>query len=392
MSLVNLMMLYLNRQERSKGIPEELKDFYNKIQYNKWLNYKNDTDQFIIVKTIINIIICMIYLLSPIYSYISKLFPSNILINSICMLIVISIFETIISSIEDYYRNFVIEEKFNMNKMTKKTFLIDTIKDFILDLLLMIILFIFVHFFYQWFSYVGFIILFIVLAIIISIIQRNSLFILKIYNKFTDIEDGELKDKLISLVEKHGFKLKGIYVMDASKRTKRANAFCLGNGKKKEICIDDNMFNQYSDDEIIAVFAHELGHAVYKHGNKLKWLTYLNIVILYMTFIFILLNPSIYSQYIVNTNYYMVMFITGILVEPIAFLLNIPASYYSRKCEYEADSFANKEGYGEHLVNILKKLTRNDLSDVMPHPLVVKLTYSHPTLLQRIHNIKGEDR
>ncbi len=387
-SLVRMLKLYLNRKERLKGMPKELEGVYSKTQYNKWLDYENEIDNFLICKEAINIVILFIVLFTPIYNYISSLFPRNILINSIGMLIVVCLFDLIFNLFEGYYSNFVIEEKFHMNKMTKKTFIIDQLKDFGINILLMIVLFVFVHYFYMWFSYVGFIVLFVVLAIIVFIIQRNSLWILKIYNKFSDVEDGELKNRLIYLVEKHGFELKGIYVMDASKRTKRANAFCLGDGKKKEICIDDNMFTYYSQEEIISVFAHELGHAVYKHGDKLKWLNYLSVIVIYFAFILVLLNPYIYRSFVGITNYFMVMFIVGIIVEPITFLLSIPANMFSRKCEYEADSFAAKEGYGEYLIQILKKLTRDDMSDALPHPLVVKLTYSHPTLLERIENIR----
>lgn len=386
--IFKFIKIYLNKSERKKGLPDSLKDYYNQTQYQKWLNYENATDQFSIIRNIINLIITAILLLSPFYHWLSSLFVDDILINSLCMIFVIFVFENIFSIIESYYMTFVIEEKFGMNNTTLKIFFIDSIKEFFLDLLLIILLTVFVHYFYLWFSYYGFVILFVLLAMIIYVLQRNSLWLLKIYNKFTPLEDQELKDKLVELVEKQGFELKGIYVMDASKRTKRANAFCLGE-KKKEICIDDNMFQYYSHDEILAVFCHELGHAVYDHSHKLKWITYMKGIVLFSMFIYVLINPSLYSDLgIYQLNYSMTIYVLGTFITPIMFLLDIPFAYYSRKCEDEADGFAVSQGYGSELQTLLKKLTRDDLSDVLPHPFIVKLTYSHPSLIQRLDHIE----
>lgn len=386
--IFKVIKIYLNKSERKKGLPDSLKDYYSQIQYQKWLNYENDTDRFAIITNMIKLIITAVLLLSPFYSWLSSLFIDDILINSLCMIFVIFIFESILSIIESYYMTFIIEEKFGMNNMTIKTFIIDNMKEFILDFLLIMLLTVFVHYFYSWFSYYGFVILFVLLAMIIYVLQRNSLWLLKIYNKFTPLEDQELKEKLVELVEKQGFELKGIYVMDASKRTKRANAFCLGD-HKKEICIDDNMFKYYSHDEILSVFCHELGHAVYNHSRKLKWFTYVKGIVLFSMFIYVLIDPSLYSDLgIYQLNYSMTIYVLSTLITPLMFLLDIPFNYYSRKCEDEADGFAVLQGYGSELQRILKKLTRNDLSDVLPHPLIVKLTYSHPSLIQRLENIE----
>jgi len=386
--IFKILKIYLNKKEREKGLPESLKDFYSQSQHQKWLHYEDDTDRFSLIRNTFHFVITIILLMSPFYSWLSSLFVNHVLMNSLLMMIVLYIFESILSLMESYYVTFVIEEKFGMNNTTIKTFLIDAIKEFVVDLLLIVILMSFVHYFYQWFSYYGFIIIFIILAIIMYIIQRNSLWILKIYNQFTPLEDNELKQRLIELVEKEGFELKGVYVMDASKRTKRANAFCLGE-KKKEICIDDNMFKYYSDDEILAVFCHELGHAVYNHSHKLKWFTYMKGILLFLLFIYVLVNPSLYVDFgIHQLNYYMAMYVLSTLVTPIMFFIDIPINYYSRKCEEEADEFAVQQGYGRDLARLLKKLTRDDLSDVSPDPLIAKLTYSHPPLIQRLNHIE----
>lgn len=388
MLIVKVVKLYLNKKQRDKGLSEELKGFYTKFQYNKWIRYENVTDKFAVIKYIVHFMIDCLLILSPFYSFLYSLFSEDVLLSSLGMICTMYVFESILGMFEDYFRIFKIEEKFGMNKTTFKTFIVDTVKEFIIDIVMIVLVILFVHYFYQWFSFYGFIVLFVFFGCIIAVIQKNSLWILKIYNQFTPLEDNDFKRRITDLVSNQGFKLKGIYVMDASKRTTRANAFCLGD-KEKEICIDDNMFTQYSDDEILAVFSHELGHAVYNHSQKLKLMNYFKMIMFFILFVIIVSDPSLYYDLgIHQLNYYMIMVLISHFIEPLMFLLEIPASQLSRKCEYEADEFAVEQGYGRQLKDILMKLTKNSLSDVLPHPLVVKLTYSHPSLMQRVKNIE----
>ena len=144
--------------------------------------------------------------------------------------------------------------------------------------------------------------------------KKNGLRILRIYNQFTPLEDGEFKNKIYDLVSKQGFKLKGVYIMDASKRTTRANAFCLGD-KEKEICIDDNMFKNYSDKEILAVFSHELGHAVYNHNQQLKLMNYFKMTLFFILFIVVVIDPTLYRDFGINQlNYYMIMILLNLTI------------------------------------------------------------------------------
>lgn len=388
MLMVKLLKLYLNKNQRDKGLPDELKGFYSKHQYNKWMRYENVTDNYAVIKLVIHFIFDCILILSPFYCFLSSLFDQDVLLNSLGMICVMYVFESLVGMIEEYYRIFKIEEKFGMNKTTIKTFIGDSVKEFVIDILMIIILVLFVHYFYKWFSFYGFVVLFIVIGGFVTIIQKNGLRILRIYNQFTPLEDGEFKNKIYDLVSKQGFKLKGVYIMDASKRTTRANAFCLGD-KEKEICIDDNMFKNYSDKEILAVFSHELGHAVYNHNQQLKLMNYFKMTMFFILFIVVVIDPTLYRDFGINQlNYYMIMILLSHFISPLMFLLDIPASQLSRKCEYEADEFAAGQGYGIELANILKKLTKNSLSDVLPHPLVVKLTYSHPSLIERVNKLK----
>lgn len=386
-----ILKLYLNRQERQKEIPESLKTIYVSYDYQKWKNYEDDTDKSAFVNIFVSTIISTILILSPIYAYLYQLLPSSILLNSLSMMIIMVTFEECIESIFNFYDTFVIEEKYHMNTSTYRIFFMDLIKSIVLDILLFAGLFVFVHYFMKWFSYWGMLVLFGVLTVIVRWVQKHPLFILRIFNHFIPLEDGALKEQLTSLVEKQGFELKGIYIMDASTRTKRANAFCCGEGKKKEICIDDNMFHQYSDEEIVAVFCHELGHAVYKHGEKMKWQTFIQGIMLFLLLMFIYFHPNLYQCFHIDQlNYYMICFVLSLVVNPLIIIMDALKNAYSRQYEFEADHFATMQGYGQALIRVLKKLAKDDLADIQPHPWVVKMTYSHPPFHLRLDAIERD--
>ncbi|WP_050635556.1 M48 family metallopeptidase [Candidatus Stoquefichus sp. SB1] len=384
-SLYSLFLLFLNHRQRRLKLPENIQDVYDLHEYQRWQAYEDETDRFSMIYQTVEFLFISFMILSPYYQWISALFPKNILMNSLLMMFITSIIEMLVQIPFQYYQIFVIEEKYHMNTTKLQLFIIDLLKENIMNMGLLTILFVFVHFFSLWFGYGGFVILFIMMIILVGFIQRYPLLIMKIFNTFTPLEDEDLKDNLTKLVEKYGFKLKGIYVTDASKRTKRANAFCCGAGKKKEICLDDNMLMHYQKDEILAVFAHEFGHAIYRHTEKLRWLNYIQMIAMFGIFLFVMMNQWLYADFgIGQMNYFMVLVIVSWLISLMTDCFTIVTSYYSRLCEYEADAFAVKEGYGELLIHLLKKLSRNGLSNIYPHPLVVKLSYSHPPLSQRI--------
>lgn len=387
MTIVRLLKIYLNKIHREKGITDDLLCYYNESQYSKWMRYETKRDKYIVIKVLVTFCLNCLFYLTSFYSVIHNLFVKDIIINSLCMMFVVYCIESLIGLIFDYYWHFKLEDRFHMNRMSIRTFIVDEIKEFILDIILISILVILVHYVYLWFSIFGFIIVFLLMLVVVYIIQNNSLFILKLYNQFTPLQEGDLKDKLMKLVENNGFKIKGIYVMDASKRTKRANAFCIGD-YEKEICIDDNMLEFYSDDEIVAVFAHELGHAVYNHSKSMKRINYSRIIVLLVLAFVIFLDCGLYVEFGIDSlNYCMIMVILDNFMDMMMFLLSIPYNQLMRRNELEADCFAFKQGYGNELKNILIKLTSKSLSDMNPHPLIVRLTYTHPTLLERINNI-----
>ena len=289
----------------------------------------------------------------------------------------------------DYYDTFVIEEKYGLNKSTKMTFALDTIKETVLGTVISYALIVLIMVLFEKFGNMAIIWCTLAMIVIAVIIMLIIIPLMRIFNKFEPLEEGELKDKLLALCDKYGVRVKRIVVKDASRRTTTSNAFCTGIGNRKTISLDDNLVNAYSADEITAVFAHEFAHAKFRHVIKSLPFSVLGILISFVSLAIVLNIPSLYTAFgFDGMNYYFAQMMSGVIIWPLSTAMGIVGNYISRKHEYQADAFAAKEGYGQVLISALKRLSKESLSGVNPHPAMVILNYSHPTLSQRIDAIR----
>ena len=390
-NVFDFILVKLNDSYVKKPLPENVKDVYDEEKYNKWINYRNDTKKFSAVQTLVSAFLTMILLIFNVHSKVFYLFGFNRIVNYVLFILAFSLFSTIISIPFEYYQNFVIEEKYGFNKTTKKTFILDLLKSFAIGALLSIALLLLIMISFEKIGNWGILIMCVAVIVFNLVLALFSLTFLRIFNKFTPLEEGELRSGLESLCEKYNVKIKNIYVMDASKRTTRANAFCTGLGKKT-ISLDDNLVNNYSTDKIIAVFAHEFGHAKYKHTVRSVWFAFFRIIILILALGLILNIPSICSAFgFEEVNYYFAFTVLTMISWPVSRVFDVISNGISRKFEYQADAFAAKEGYGESLIGALKQLSKDALSNLNPHPFVVTLEHSHPTLSQRIDSIRSNE-
>ncbi len=207
----------------------------------------------------------------------------------------------------------------------------------------------------------------------------------RIGNKFEPLEEGELKDRLMELLTKHGYQVKAIEVLDASRRTTKLNAYFTGFGKMKTIVLYDNLVNAMSTDEICAVFAHEMGHGLHKDVPKQQIMNLGNLLLMAVLVWLMVREPAIHAAFgFAEINYGFAYILVGIclgLVQPLTGML---MNAYSRSAEYRADRQAVVEGYGPALVTALKKLARENFAHLSPAPALVVLEYSHPPLSERI--------
>lgn len=387
-NIFDFVLVKLNDSYVKKPLPENVKDVYDEEKYNKWINYRNDSKKFSAVETLVTAAISLGLYIFNVHAKVFSLFGLNEILSNLLLILVFTLFSTIISIPFSYYLNFVIEEKYGFNKTTIKTFIVDIIKEFLISIVLMSLLFLVVMFLFEKFHNLG--ILFTIIAVILFnlFVSLFSMTFLRIFNKFTPLEDGELRQSLTDLCEKYNVKIKEIYVMDASKRTTRANAFCTG-FTKKTISLDDNLVNNYSNDKIVAVFAHEFGHAKHKHVLKSMWFAFFRISILIISLGVILNFPIICRQFgFEDVNYFFAFSVLTMISWPASRVFDLISNKISRTFEYQADAFAAKEGYGESLIGALKQLSKDALTNLNPHPFVVMLEHSHPTLSQRIDAVR----
>jgi STE24 endopeptidase len=304
---------------------------------------------------------------------------------------IIMIGSDIISTPFSVYKTFVIEEKFGFNKTTVKTFILDKIKGLLMTVILGgSILTLIIWFYHQtqeqfWLYTWGIVIL---LTVFMNLFYARL--IVPLFNKQTPLEDGTLREQISEYAQSVGFSLKNIFIIDGSKRSTKANAYFSGFGSEKRITLYDTLVNDLEEEEIVAVLAHEVGH--YKRNHiifNLITSILLAGIMLFVLSVFIS-NPLLSNALGVEIPSFHVGLITfGMLYSPISELIGLAMNYISRKFEYQADDYAKTTYKAEPLISSLKKLSKNSLSNLTPHPSYVWMHYSHPTLLERIRNLRN---
>jgi len=317
-------------------------------------------------------------------------FSKNTLVISLLYFGIIYIANTLIYLPFNYYHSFVIEERFGFNKMTKPLFVKDTLKSIFLTTLIGGLVLVVILWFYNLFPHTFWIYTWIFIAVF-SIFMNlfYTKLIVPLFNKLTLLEEGTLKTTLEAFAQKVSFNLKAIFIIDGSKRSTKANAYFSGFGKTKKVVLYDTLLKDLTDDEIAAVLSHEIGHYKKKHIiYNLILSILLTGITLYILSIFI--NNPILSQAvgISKPSFHIGAIIFMILYTPISVLTGLLMNILSRKFEYQADNFAKKYGYADTLIAALKKLSKMSYSNLTPHKFYVFLNYSHPTLLQRIQNLR----
>ena len=383
---------YRNRKRMSPLIPEKLKGIYNDDDYARQQAYQKENSRFGLYTSLFSFIVTIIILAFGIFgwfdSFLREYIESPVLLT-LSYIGIIYLLNKIVSIPFSYYSTFTIEEKFGFNKSTPRIFWLDRIKGLLLTIILgggilFVILWIFGNLDQYWWLYAwGIVTLF---SLLMTFLYSDI--IVPLFNKQTPLEDGELRNAIESFAQKAGFELKNIYVMDASKRSTKANAYFTGFGSKKRIVLFDTLIKNLSTQEIVAVLAHEVGHYKKKHIIQQMIISVLYTgAMLYILSFF--LNSQALAEALGGTqpSFHLGIIAFSILFTPISLLLGLATSVLSRKNEYEADAYASDFGYGDELISGLKKLSVDSLSNLNPDPLYVFFYYSHPTLLQRIEHL-----
>ncbi len=388
--LYGLFLDIVRYRSSHNPVPKNVADVYDADTYLKWKAYHGEKVRWGIVTSAVSFAIDFVLILTNAYAAFARLFPDQVWWQLFAVML-LSALATLPLIPFSWYDTMHIEEKYGFNRTNGKTFTGDQIKQFILQLLLMVGLASMVMGLHK--SFGDWLILaFAVFAtLFLLFITFLYPFFSRLFNKFTPLEEGELKEGITKLLEKNGYKVRAIQVMDASRRSTKSNAYFTGFGKMKTIVLYDTLVAAMTTDEILAVFAHELGHGLHKDTLKSHILSFLQMLVLGLLAWATLRYPEIFRSFgFEGVNYgFVVLLIMSVEFALISPLFGLFVSWFSRQAEYRADAQAVKEGYGSALVSAIKKLAKENFADLSPSPILVALEYSHPTLSQRIDAIEA---
>lgn len=384
---------YLNAKNFDEQLPKELNDVYNSKEYKRSQSYKKANYGFGIINSLFGLSVILVFLFADGFAIVNGFAQSksdNPISIALLFFGIIFLGSTLLSLPFSYYATFVIEEKFGFNKTNHKTFILDQMKSLIISSILgggiLALIIWFYHltgknfWLYAWAAVTLF-------ALIMNMFY--SRLIVPMFNKQTPLEQNELRTKIESYAKKVGFAIDNIFIIDGSKRSTKANAYFSGFGSEKRITLYDTLVEDLEEDEIVAVLAHEVGHYKKKHIiYNLIASTLTTGLMLWLLSLFIdspLLSQALNIQ---EPSFHIGLIAFAILYSPISGITGFLMNTLSRKFEYQADDFAKATYQSKFLISSLKKLSSKSLSNLTPHKAYVFFHYAHPTLLQRIKNLR----
>ena len=393
--IVERGLAYLNTCNVKTVLPEQLKGLYDTDEYAKQQAYFKENQRFGMLTSSFSLLLILLMFFVGGFAFVDELAQQVTEIKILVSLIFFGIIffaNDIINIPFEIYDQFVIEQRYGFNKATPKIFVGDKIKGWLLGVLIGGGLIALISKIYEFTANHFWILAWIVVASFsIFISMFYSQLIVPLFNKQTPLPEGELRDEIEKFSQKAGFKLNNIFVMDGSKRSTKANAYFSGLGSKKRIVLFDTLINDLSTQEIVAVLAHEIGHYKKKHTLLALGMSLLSSLIMLYILGYFLDNDALAKAFgVEKASFHINILAFGILYTPVSVVLSLLSHIISRRNEYQADAYAAQYGFGEHLIEGLKKLSVKSLSNLQPHPAYVFFYHSHPTLLQRMEAIKNK--
>ncbi len=392
--LLDVVVETVNIRHAKTDLPEEYQGYYDAERYKTAQNYLMENTRFELITHTIMTPMMVGFILIGGFNFVDQLarsfglgpIPTGLIFAGILLLA-----SQMISIPFSIYSTFVIEAKYGFNRTTAKTFILDILKGWLLAAviggpLFSVVLWLFEKagswaWAYCWVVVVLFQIVLIFLAPVV---------IMPLFNKFYPLEHGELKTAIEDYAKSQKFKMRGVFKMDASKRSTKSNAFFTGFGRFRRIVLFDTLAERHNVDELVSVLAHEMGHYKKRHIFKSILISVMTTGLIFFLLSLFINNEGLFSAFKTeNTSIYASLCFFAFLYAPINTVVSIFSNTLSRKYEYEADAYAvSTYGKPESMISALKKLTVDNLSNLTPHPLKVFLSYSHPPVLKRIEAIR----
>ncbi|MGA9049222.1 MAG: M48 family metallopeptidase [Dehalococcoidia bacterium] len=393
--LLDLVSNILNLKALKLVPPDALKDIYTPDAYRRSQEYTRENTRFGLITGSFTLVLLLAFWFSGGFNWLDQAVRTwglGTIVSGLLYTGILLLAYNVVMLPFSIYATFVIEQHFGFNKTTPRTFVADRLKTLLLAAilgapLLACILALFelagvYAWLYCWAALTIYLLVF-------EFIAPN--WIMPLFNKFTPLGEGELRSSIINYAESVKFPISNVYVIDGSRRSSKSNAFFTGFGRNKRIALFDTLIAQHTVPELVAVLAHEIGHYKKKH---ILWGLITSIlhfgILLFLLSLFIN-SPGLYQAfYMQQPSIYTGLIFFGLLYTPIELILGVLMNMLSRKYEYDADRFAALTvPDATEMVDSLKKLSRNNLSNLTPHPLYVFLNYTHPPLLQRVHAIEA---
>lgn len=384
---------YLNHTHYRKPLPSIVKGVYDAKSLEKQWDYHNANYKLSTITSVLSFVATLVVILGYVLPWLDDRISGIVtpeFLRSAIFFGVIGLVAELFSIPFSLFDTFVIEERFGFNKSTLKTFVLDLVKSLMLSVVIGGILLFVVIWFWQvtgfWFWAWSWAIF---SAFSLFMMLFYSSLIVPLFNKQKPLEDGELRIAIETFADHVDFNIQNVFVIDASKRSSKTNAYFSGWGRKKRIVLYDTLIEKHTVEEIVAILAHEIGH--YKHRHTLLGAVMSIFTTGFFLFVFGLFsNYPIFSQALGfdQPSFHASVIAFVFLIEPLSLLTGLTSSMISRRFEYQADHFVVEQGMGKALSEALCKLSADNLSNVNPHPWYVFFHYSHPPLYQRLRQLE----
>jgi len=392
---LHLVTEVLNVSKISPDLPTEFDSYFDTEKYKTSQQYLKENTRLSLFEASLSMVVLLPFIVLGGFNWVDlwvRQFDVGPIVTGLIFFGVLGFLGRLMSLPFTVYHTFGIEKKYGFNKTTIKTFVLDRVKGFILLLILgvpvaSLILWFFgrgddLAWVWCWLFLTAF-------QLVMSIIA--PVLIMPIFNKFDSLEDGELRQGIESYAKGQDFDLSGVFRMDGSKRSTKSNAFFTGIGRFRRIVLFDTLIENHTAGEVVAVIAHEMGHYKKKHIYKSMFMSFLSSGFMLFVLSLFIENPGLFAAFKMETlSVYASFVFFSFLYTPIDLVTGVASNIFSRKHEFEADEYAVTTGNDStDMVNALKKLSVDNLSNLKPHPLKVFLEYSHPPVLKRIHAIES---
>lgn len=386
----------LNQRSWSAEIPEGFKDLYDAEKYERARQYDREKTRLGQVSGTFSLVVILGFLFAGGFAWLNawtaSLAPGPVW-HTLLFFGALFLAGDALSTPFSIYAIFHIEDKYGFNRMTWKTYWTDKVKSLLLTAVLGGgVLGLVTWFYYSageafwWYAWVA------VTTVSVFFAMFYTSLIVPLFNKLKPLEAGELKTRIEEFAARVSFPLRNIFVIDGSKRSSKANAYFSGLGSKKSIVLYDTLVEDHTNEELVAILAHEVGHYKHKHIRLGMLVSVLHTGLLFFLIGAFAGSPQLAQALgVAEPNFHIGLLAFGLLYSPISMITGLLMNALSRRNEYQADHYAKTEYAAQPLIDALKKLSVKHLSNLTPHPLYVKFYYTHPPLLERIGRLEGRD-